>query len=123
MDFNSRNISTSHISKEPVIDHQFDLFLQELDILFKTPRGSVFGNREFGQSTEDLLWKTNMNTDYMKISITEQIKSSCYMNEYYKWSVDVKVLKGTSRDIGLIDIVIRDLTTDAELTTKKFQFR
>ncbi|BBI90564.1 hypothetical protein HYO65_gp172 [Tenacibaculum phage PTm1] len=123
MDFNSRDINQPHVSKEPVIDEMLALFLQELDILFKTPKNHVFGNRDFGQSTEKLLWSTKFNDEYMKVSIAEDIRKSCYMNEYFSWTVDVKLLTGTVRDIALIDVVIRDKHDDSELATKKFQFR
>ena len=123
MDFNANDISKPHVNKDSQIDISLDLFLQELDIVFKTPKGEVFGNREFGNSTERLLWKTTFNKDYIKVSIAEEIKKSCFMNEYYNWSVDVKLLRGTTRDIALIDIVIKDKLDETTLATKKFQFR
>jgi hypothetical protein len=123
MDFNSRSGDEPHINHEPEIDVSLDLFLQELDILFKTAKGDVFGNRDFGNSTERLLWKTTFNDAYVTVSISEEIKKSCYMNEYYNWTVEVKLLRGSHRDIALIDIVIKDKLDDTLLHTKKFQFR
>ncbi len=117
------DFSTKPQAEEPQVDISLDLFLQELDIVFRTAKGSVFGNRDFGNSTERLLWKTTFNDSYVKVSIAEEIKKSCFMHEYYNWTVDVKLLRGSHRDIALIDIVIQDKLTDDILATKKFQFR
>lgn len=123
MDFNSQNTDQPHIPKGPVVDQLLDMFLQELDILFKTPTNHVFGNRAIGQSTEHLLWSTKFNDEYMKVSLAEQIRNGCFMNEYFEWTVDVKLVKGTHRDIALIDVVIMDKHDKSVVSTKKFQFR
>lgn len=124
MDFNSINISeVPHVTNEPVVDTVLDLFLQEIDILLKTPAASVFGNRKLGNDVERLLWKTDSNADYMRVKLSEQIRQNCYSHEYFEWTVDVKLFVGTSKDIGLFDITIKDKFDKTTIATKKFQFR
>lgn len=123
MDFNIRTEEEIHYSKEPQIENLLELFLQELDVIFGTETATVFGNRKVGNSLESMLWQTTFNADYMQIKLQEEVRQYCLMSEYFNWSVEVKLLRGTVKDIALVDVIIKDKINQSTLTTKKFQFR
>lgn len=105
-DFNVRNISDEQHIDQPEISASLDLLLQELDILFNTKEETVLGDLEFGLRLGRFLWKTNNNDRYIASYIKRKINSCCYMSEYFTIGVDVRILKGQNKDIGVVDISV-----------------
>ena len=108
MDFNARLEDESLWIDYPEITLSLDTFLQELDILFSTEPFTVMGKRSFGLSLEHMLWSTSFNADYMKSKISEQIKDACSTGHDFNWQIEIQLYKGTSRDIGVITIHIKN---------------
>jgi hypothetical protein len=108
MDFNARSKSENLYTEDPEVLDLLSLFLQEVDVLFSTEPGSVYGNRAVGVPFEEMLWKTNFRPSYIESIISQSIQKYCYTSEYFQWKVEVKLTKGVQQDIGLITIHIQD---------------
>lgn len=108
MDFNARSIDEQLYIDNPVIDTMLELFLQEIDILFSTEKGSIFGNREWGLNIESFLWQTTFDAMYIQNVIKNEINNNCYTATEFQYSVNVELVKGSSKDIGVITIHIKN---------------
>lgn len=113
MDFNSFN---DEFIKMPIIlTEELDLFISELNILFSIEKGSILGNRLFGQSIEHLLWKTSYNEEFIKADISRQIEENCLMHEFFSFEVSFTVAQGVSRDIGQLEIIVKQSSDDSAI--------
>jgi hypothetical protein len=121
MDFNS--FSDDFLTMPQILTSDLDLFLSELNILFSTERGSIFGKRTTGNSIEQLLWKTSYNEDYIKSDISRQIEENCLSSQFFNWSVDFKVAKGVSRDIGELTINISNKNSSTVIAAPIWVFK
>jgi len=83
-----------------------DLYLNQVRILLKTPKGSVMGYEDFGIDLEGLVFEKNLNEGTIKSEIEDAIKLYCSMGRTFTTNVNVTFFKGTSRDMCLIDIFI-----------------
>lgn len=109
-DFNARHeAEAAYTADMPVVTDTLSLFKQELDVLFSTDRFDVLGEPDAWPNIEDMLWKTNINTDQIKFRISNAITEYCLMNEFFVWSVKVALVHGHLRDIGVIDITISNI--------------
>lgn len=105
-DLNVRNILDEQYIDQPEISSGLDLLLQELDVLFNTGEETILGDLDFGLRLGQFLWKTNNNDRYIASYIKRKIGNSCFMSEYFTINVEVSILKGQTRDIGVVDIYI-----------------
>lgn len=108
MDFNARSVDENLYTEDPDVISLIQLFLQEIDVLFGTEPGTVYGQRTVGIPFESMLWKTKFRPTYLESIIEQGIKKNCYTNEYFRWDVEVKLTKGSTKDIGLVTIHIKD---------------
>lgn len=108
MDFNIRSKDEQLYTEDPEVIGLLELFLQEIDILFTTEPGTIYGQRDVGIAFERLLWQTKFRPSYLESIVTQGIKKDCYTNEEFKWKVDVELVKGNTQDIGLVTIHIKD---------------
>jgi hypothetical protein len=122
MDFNARSEDELLFKDFPVVESPLDSFLQELDIIFSTDQGSVFGQRGFGQSLEHLLWSTSINNEILQAKIKEAIIKWCSSAAEFSWSVKVSLLQGVSRDIGIIDVSVKNVE-QTQLAIKSYVFK
>ena len=121
MDFNS--FSDNFIKMPHILTEEIDLFLSELNILFSTERGSILGKRTFGHSIEHLLWKTSYNEEFIRSDIQKQIEENCLMHQYFDLTVDFRVAKGISRDIGELQLFIKEKNSSQILATPMWIFK
>ena len=121
-DFNARSSDEQLWLAEPEIISELDLFLQELDILFSFEIGQVMGHRKLGTSLEHMLWSTSFNATYMTAILTDQISDTCFSGINFNWSVEVQILKGVTRDIGVISIHIKN-KENVQLSEQTFVFK
>lgn len=121
-DFNARSKEENIYVDDPEIRNPLELFLQEVDILFSTEKMSVLGKRDFGLSLEHMLWSTTFNSPYIESVIRQSIEENCYMASEFSWKVTVDLIKGSNRDIGVIDIHIKN-AEDTLLAKTSFVFK
>lgn len=109
-DFNYKDDSITLIDEK-------ELIIQQIDLLFDTNYGDVFGEIDFGSDFNAFLWDMNISnkdiTDYTKGIITK------YIN-IFDWDLDVDttILEGTQNDIILIKII---LTKDFDKIEKTYK--
>jgi hypothetical protein len=107
-DFNIRSEDEMLWKPSPDVTDELDLFLQELDLLFSIEKSTVMGQRKMGMSIERMLWSTSFPADMMSTKIKEEIEQFSLMNQFFRWSVTVELMKGVARDIGVITVTIAD---------------
>ena len=118
-DFNTKTDDELTLDDFPVIENELDLFKQELDVLFSTSKMDVLGDPSLGQNIEDLLWKTSFDSGRIQSEISDAVRSTCFMNEMFEWDIKVSLIRGTARDIAVIDVTIKD---NAEVGTTVMQY-
>ena len=92
-------------SGAPIKRGDIDLILQQIDILFDTEPGEVFGDDEFGSQYDDYLYQLNMSAENLKANIMSDITSINLFG--FIPDVEVYLLQGTEQDIALIDIELK----------------
>lgn len=107
MDFNGKNINDEYYTDKPEIKNEFDLFLQELDVLFNTKEETVLGDLDYGLRLGRFLWNTDNNDRFLASYVKRKINNSCYFADNFEVDVNMKIMKGEKRDIGVVDIKIK----------------
>lgn len=123
MDFNVRTPNELLFVEYPEIKKNLDLFLQEIDIVISTPNGSIMGNRNFGVDLEAMLWQTNYNENTILGVVREQIKMNCNSGQFFNWDVKFSVTKGSIRDIGLLDVTIKEKQNNEIIARTNYVFK
>ena len=82
------------------------LLIIQIENIFFTKKNEVIGQNEFGLNLEDLLFSFNSNEGDIKSKIVSQIRSYCPLSSMYPIDVKVRFVKGTERDMGIIDLYI-----------------
>lgn len=108
MDFNVRAESEQLFVDYPEISDPLQEFLQELDILFEIEKGTVLGQRNMGADLERMLWTTSFNASLIQHKVTEAIELYCQSRIEFDWNAEVQLMKGSTRDIGVISIYIKN---------------
>jgi hypothetical protein len=90
---------------EAVIEDDVQLIWQQVDLLFDTYPGQLQGDIEYGTDYERCLYELNLSADDLKFRMEHDIGSLDLRG--YNFNVEVMLLKGTQRDIAVIQV---DLT-------------
>lgn len=75
------------------IDDEFDIALQELDLLFGTTNTELIGDPAYGTSFEQFLWQLTPNKESLQQYIYEKIQTMCVFVMKYDYSIDIEVLE------------------------------
>lgn len=82
------------------------LLIIQIENIFFTKKREVIGQENFGLNLEDLLFSFNSNEGDIKSKIVSQIRSFCPLSQMYPIDVKVRFVKGSERDMGVIDMYI-----------------
>lgn len=82
-----------------------DLILQQIDILFDSIPGEVFGSEDFGTQYDEYLYRLNLSSEDIKANVMSDINSINLFG--FIPTVEVYLLQGTEQDIALIDIQLQ----------------
>lgn len=82
--------------------------LQEINMLFETKPGDVLGVPNMGIDLESILYTFNMSPFEIKDVIQKQINTFIPEAADYDVKVDVRIERAGRRDIGKIDILLKD---------------
>lgn len=86
----------------PLLTHDIDLVIQEIDMLFDTADGEVLGDEIYGSDFESLLWDINASDAYIESYVMGQISK---INLHgFGATVKVSTHEGTLNDIILIRV-------------------
>ena len=86
-----------------VLNHEVDLIIQQIDILFDTIPGEVIGDINYGSDFDKFLYELNVGSgvaaDYIRQTIIDNV-------ELFGWTIqiEVKFMVGTENDIMLVGI-------------------
>jgi len=120
-DFNIYSESEDKYTDKTVVENELDLFIQEIDVLFSTSKFDVLGDPGFGTNIEDILWKTNISASKIEQELSDAVRNSCFMNEFFEWKIKVNIIRGQLRDIAVIDVKIT--RSDIENQTVQYIFK
>ena len=99
-----------------IINNDLDNILQQIDLLFDTFYGEVFGYEDFGTQYDKFLYQLKMSDSDLRQNILNDLYS---LNLFgYQPDVNVYLLQGTEQDIALIDIVLKRQTDEFHHTYK-----
>lgn len=85
-----------------IIKSDLDFVLQQIDILFGTYHGEVFGDINYGTDYDRYLYNLKISNSGLKSRIISDMNSLDLRG--YEFDVDVYFLEGSERDIAMIDI-------------------
>jgi hypothetical protein len=90
------------------ITDDLEIFLQNVEMIITTPKGSVLGDPNFGCSLESYLWSTDAGGGDIKREITSQIYDYVEFDdkEGIPYDIEVNFLKGQIWDTAVIDLTI-----------------
>ena len=90
------------------INDELESFLQNVEMILTTPKGSVLGDPNFGCSLETYLWDTSKGSSEIKQEISSQIYDYVDFDNYsgITYEIDVNFLKGDIYDTAIVDIKI-----------------
>lgn len=123
LDFNIRSEDDELFVNSYGVDSYLDCFLQEIDIIIYTIKQSILFNREFGSDIERYLWHTNVNSMQIEYAIHEQIEKYSSLSTKFDWAVKFNIVKGNSRDIGVLDVKISEKQTNVIVASQKYILR
>ena len=87
-------------------DNNVEIFLQQLDMILSTKKGSLFGDPEFGLSLDQYLWSFAGGSGTIKQEIYQQISQYTDNTESIDFEIDVNFIKGEIWDSILVDIIV-----------------
>lgn len=93
------------IDKIEIVTELEYLLIQIETILF-TNKTEVLGSHLFGADLERMIFETNLSGSIIENIVNEQIRTYCDLASKYNTDVNCIFLKGTERDIALLDIVV-----------------
>lgn len=102
------------------LNNEFDIAMQELDILFNTENTELIGNPQFGTNFEQFLWQLNPSPNELKRYINEKISGTMFLSRYTT-NIEVNIVNGNYRNIYIVDISVT--APDGTTQERKYQFR
>jgi phage baseplate assembly protein W len=90
------------------VEDELEQFLQNVDMVISTPKGSVLGDPNFGCSLEQFLWDTTKGGYDIKQEISSQIYDYVvYENNVgINYDIEVSFIKGEIYDTAIVDLII-----------------
>lgn len=81
-------------------------FIQQIEMIFFTRRREVIGHKMFGVNLEDLIFSLNATNGEIESIIHQQIIHYCPLSSKIPFTVNCSFMRGTSRDIAVVDVII-----------------
>lgn len=82
------------------------LLIEQLEMLFFTPEGSVLGDVEFGLNLSQYLWEYNLSSIEMKQYIDRKIKKYITFSNIYDIQSQIRFIEGQIQDTAFVDIMV-----------------
>lgn len=89
-------------SGEPIIEDDVALIWQQVDVLFDTYPGQLQGDLDYGTDYEHYLYELNVSPDDLRYQMMRDL--SLMDLRGYNPEIKVSLLKGTQRDIAVIEV-------------------
>lgn len=89
----------------PTINDDIECLIQQINILFDTTPGELMGDIEYGTDYEHLLYDLKLSADSLQSQMMEDLNKLDLRG--FIPDVRVYLMKGTERDIALIQVDLR----------------
>lgn len=83
-----------------------EIFLQQVDMILTTEKGSVLGDPEFGLNLDQYLWTFSGGSGSIRQEIEQQIANYISLEDPIDYQIDVSFIAGEIYDTILIDILV-----------------
>lgn len=87
-------------------ESQLEIFIQQIDMILTTEKGSVLGDPDFGVSLDQYLWSYSGGSGSIKQEILQQISQYTYSEVQIDYDINVNFIAGELWDTILIDVVV-----------------
>ena len=87
---------------QPTINDDIDCLRQQIDILFDTTPGDLFGDIEYGTDYEKLLYELKLSADQLSSKMSQDLSKLDLLG--FRYHVESRLMQGTERDIALIEV-------------------
>lgn len=84
------------------LNQEVDLILQQVDLLFDTTPTEVLGDEYFGTKYDEYLYDVRLSANNLKSIVMSDLANLNLMG--WNYDVEVHLLKGSERDIAIINI-------------------
>lgn len=88
------------------IESDLDILISQIEMILKTPKGSVYNFPDYGNSLEAYLHELNADEKDIESHILGQIQEFCPLNRDIPISVESKFFTGQISDVVVVDILI-----------------
>lgn len=86
-------------------------FIQQIEMCLFTSRREVIGYKNFGSSLDDLIYTLNATNGEIETLVNQQITRYCPLSSKIPFVVNCKFMKGTYRDLAVVDVIIDNTYT------------
>jgi hypothetical protein len=87
-------------------ESSLEIFLQQIDMILTTEKGSVLGDPEFGLNLDQYLWSFSGGSGSIRQEIERQIANYIFLQDPIDYQIDVNFIAGEIYDTMLIDILV-----------------
>ena len=96
--------------QEGILEHSnaLETYVEKIKMILNTTKGEVLGFPNFGTNLENLIFETDVDENALRNEIFYQINEHCAEADFFETDVKVSFLRGTVRDIAVIDIIIEN---------------
>lgn len=92
--------------EEGVLQSEFDLALQELDILFNTENTQLIGVPNYGMNFEQFLWSLTPSVDSIEKYIKNKITTCTFYLSKMQYDIDASYLYGDGECVYVIKFTL-----------------
>jgi len=85
---------------------ELEIFLQSVDMILTTRKGSLLGDPEFGLALDSYLWSFTGGSSGLKQEIMQQITQYTYSERTISYDIEVNFISGNVYDSILVDVII-----------------
>lgn len=91
----------------PIEFNKYQLFLQEIELLFNTNRYDVICSPNQWPNLKSYVFQTGVSSITLSSILNDLIVQYCPTSEICDWDLDIKFMRGELSDIAIIDLTIR----------------
>ena len=97
---------TYYEPNEIEVSDDIEIFLQNIEILLTTPKGSLLGDPDFGIDLESYIWESRSSSSSIRQEIFTQMGKYIDISVQIPFDVEVSFLKGEIWDTMIVDLII-----------------
>lgn len=109
VDIYIKNNNYPYFDKDEIdISDDLEIFLQQLEMIITTPKGSLLGEPDFGVDLESYLWSFYKGSSGIQQEINQQINTYIQprLALSINYEISVNFLKGEVWDTIIVDVLI-----------------